>query len=265
LSNPRLDELLRNELLSHIRECTFEPYIDERLDLSRYETSDEHACEHIASSLAARRYFHSQVIQDPDAIEELLIGCDDCYRTAEVEGSAVQRWAVCSECRKEFNLVDGWPDLKHLAPRYHETFPPWWARVRGLLPNVPEDVAEQWIHRHWGHSDYEWLPLRTLVFSAETWSTSRVLDAVAGRIGHEQRRWGNAPLEIPNCWLGDAVSKLGTWPVRIIVFDNDSAALPEFHATQLIEGHTRLGYLRTLARAGSAKATHGIWVVRRAP
>jgi hypothetical protein len=265
LNDPGLDEQLRDELLSHIQECTFEPSRDDRLGLTRWETSDEHACEHVASALAARQYFHSHVIEDSEAIEGVVIACEDCYRKAEDQVGSVQRWAVCPQCRKEFNLTDGWRDLKRLAPRYHEAFSSWWARVRQSLPNVPEDVAQQWIHRHWGQSPYEWLPLRSLVFSEETWPLNRMLDTVAGRVGHEERHWGNAPLEIPSSWLGNSVSRLGTWPVRVVVFDNSSAALPEFHPAQLLEGHTRLGYLRTLAQAGSAKATHDVWVARLAP
>jgi hypothetical protein len=39
-------------------------------------------------------------------------------------------------------------------------FSQWWPRVCRNFPGVPENVGEQWLHRHWGRSPYRWLRLR---------------------------------------------------------------------------------------------------------
>ncbi len=69
----------------------------------------------------------------------------------------------------------GWHGFEDLAPYGHETvseepFVDWWRRVRPAIPHVPECVAEQWLHRHWGHSSYEsCLPLGRMRFELQSW------------------------------------------------------------------------------------------------
>lgn len=73
--------------------------------------------------------------------------------------------------------MDNYPE--HLAPEFDEggavvtPFSEWWLRVQFDFPNLPENVAEQWLHRHWGHSDYAWLPSQLYEFREAVWPVSK--------------------------------------------------------------------------------------------
>ena len=60
-------------------------------------------------------------------------------------------------------------------------------------------------------------------------------------------------------WLASNMRTTGTWPTPIIVLDNEPSLNPTYHRLQLIEGHTRLGYLRTLVEQGTAQPVHAVW------
>lgn len=148
-----------------------------------------------------------------------------------------------------------WP--RKLAPyageREHdrEPFTEWYPRVREHITNVPEDVAEQWVHDHWGHSPYESLPLEQLQFERQRWSLADI-DRV--RFG---RDWGeNAndayrldDEQLQRTPLAQYMLKEKTWPRPIIVLDNQHGLVnrgEQLARWHLIEGHTRLTYLRCL-------------------
>ena len=72
--------------------------------------------------------------------------------------------------------MDHYPD--QLAPRGNyftkEPFATWWVRVRQHLPHVPLNVARQWVWRHWGLSEFGWIPSARTRFQLERWGTSAV-------------------------------------------------------------------------------------------
>jgi len=164
-----------------------------------------------------------------------------------------------------------WP--KKLAPYVGESeldrepFIEWYPRVREHIANVPEDVAEQWVHDHWGHSPYESLPLTLLQFERQRWSLADV-DRV--RFG---RDWGeNASdvhrlddVHIQQTRLAQYMLKENTWPRPIIVLDNQHGLVnrgEQLARWHLVEGHTRLTYLRCLQHKGVALPDHEVWCVR---
>src|SRR5262245_12542937 len=122
-----------------------------------------------------------------------------------------------------------WPSS--IAPRIginelaKEPFPAWHARVGHRIPHVPVNVAEHWIHRHWGHSPYEFLPLGRLRFEAQTWSLGQLR-----AVGFGGRGWSGAWSEIDLTRLDQPMVKgtplarmmmtVGTWPEPVIVLDN---------------------------------------------
>ncbi|MBE7449200.1 MAG: hypothetical protein HS111_09970 [Kofleriaceae bacterium] len=265
--NAERDDQIRAEHLEHVACCEVQPEPDDVDGRTNYDTpNSEHVCEHIAADVAARKYFESDVAMDPGAIQDFRLVCNACYCVADRDGAPPGgRWLACYTCVQEYSLTHGWPALRHLAPRYSESFKPWWERVGSRLANVPPDVAEQWIHRHWGHSSFEWLPIMDMAFTRETWLLARVLDVRAGdRAYPRPDHRGAVPLELHDNWLGRRVRADGTWPTPIIVLDNAAEHYPMLHAVQLLEGHTRLGYLRTLAAAATAQPHHDVWVVRDA-
>jgi hypothetical protein len=147
-----------------------------------------------------------------------------------------------------------------------ESFREWWMRVSATLPHVPENVAEHWIYRHFGHSPYEFLPLSELRFERETWSLARLDEVTFG----SDWRWTEADLgrldneQIRDTPLASMMIDARTWPEPIIVLDNPSGLGKRFGRDlgrwHLIEGHQRLTYLRCLAHKNEAKPQHDVWV-----
>jgi hypothetical protein len=164
--------------------------------------------------------------------------------------------------------MDDYPNC--LAPKFEESgavatpFSTWWKRTNSAFPNVPEKVAEQWLHRHWGQSEFGWLPSSSYEFSEKkyplsilaeirtTWSDFKndnrpALDQGKFICGaHPTRQWPHGDI-----WLVKYMRDNRTFPVPIIVLDNHDGHLKRVKgapnwakvlpsALILIEGHTRL-------------------------
>lgn len=69
--------------------------------------------------------------------------------------------------------MDSYPAA--LAPDFHDSgavstpFDEWWPKVKEHFPFVPEDVARHWLHEHWSHSPFAWLPSARLRFELVDW------------------------------------------------------------------------------------------------
>lgn len=59
-----------------------------------------------------------------------------------------------------------------------ETFEAWWERHKATLHNLPPDLCEQWIYKHWEHSFFSFIPLDTLTFTRERWDGDRLLSSI---------------------------------------------------------------------------------------
>ena len=173
--------------------------------------------------------------------------------------------------------MDNYPE--HLAPEFEEDgavrtpFDEWWPRVRGEFPNVPEIIAKEWLHRHWGRSPFGWIPSRLYHFSIERFSSdelpnvlNRIHDFEAG--GQEALEQGKyicgdhpeRPLRCEPLWLVQFMKKHRGFPSPIVVLDNTDNHLvtitevPEREHIYpsgliLVEGHKRhqIGvYLRSI-------------------
>lgn len=153
-----------------------------------------------------------------------------------------------------------------------EPFDRWHVRVREEIPHVPPCVAEHWLYRHGNCTPYTWLPLGRLRFEQQTWDLATVLKIGEGVEPNWSPSWseelGHSPLRRES-WLGEYMLTHGTWPVPIIVFDNDGSVQPphglELARWHLIEGHMRSAYMDHLAQTQQAKPHHRIWVVTIAP
>jgi hypothetical protein len=152
-----------------------------------------------------------------------------------------------------------------------EPFDEWWPRVRHHLAHMPDNAAEHWVHRHFGHSPYAHLPLPQLRFEQCVWSLQQLDDISFGS------DWGSIATDlsrldspmIRQTPLAQMIVAAGTWPEPIIVLDNPDgvkerggAVMGRWH---LIEGHQRLTYLRCLAHKGTAKPSHDVWIMTIAP
>lgn len=164
-----------------------------------------------------------------------------------------------------------WP--RSIAPRIgvneldKEPFLEWYARVQRHIPHVPANIAEHWIHRHWGHSPYEFLPLSRLQFERQTWPLELVREIAFGSrwtMGSDVTRL-DLPM-IARTPLAQMMIAAGTWPEPVIVLDNVSGSLDDLQKPMgrwhLLEGHLRLTYMRCLDHKGSALPEHSVWIAR---
>ncbi len=154
-----------------------------------------------------------------------------------------------------------WPaDLEPIGENsfYKEPFDVWWARHRERLGHLPPDLAEQWIHRHWLHSPFSFLPLDTLGWERRAWNGDMLLASI-------HRAWGggNAGLNPEFDYRafqgkgGDdrlqTARELdaGSWVMPIVLLATPSGIvsndqlLPDVRLV-LVEGHQRHRYLNAL-------------------
>jgi hypothetical protein len=74
--------------------------------------------------------------------------------------------------------MDNYPTS--VAPAFNEgggiitPFEEWWRRAREHFPTVPEEVARYWLHEHWNHSPFRWLPSRQYQFERVEWALSDI-------------------------------------------------------------------------------------------
>ncbi len=153
-----------------------------------------------------------------------------------------------------------------------EPFPHFLRRVKPLLPSFPVQVIEDWVYRHCeALYDYAWLDFDHFEFRLESWPTDRVIADVQTWNEDTLRAWENLinngyPRKLESFMLSH-----GTWPVPIVVIDQPRK-IPRKTARrvfrepyQLLEGHHRLAYLRTLAREDRAAPEHALWVASWRP
>ena len=156
-----------------------------------------------------------------------------------------------------------WPSA--LAPKGsgfdREPFQKWWSRVSHLLSHIHPQVAEQWVHRHWGHTPYDSIPLDGLACSLENWATNQLLEKVYIHGWNLQPACDRkAFLEVHRISSGGhptvrPFQQHGTWDFPILVLHTprglriDGTPVPET-SHLLIEGHSRMRYLNALAVLG---------------
>jgi hypothetical protein len=176
--------------------------------------------------------------------------------------------------------MDNYP--KNLAPEFEESgavktpFDEWWARVQPSFPTVPENVACQWLHRHWKHSPYSYLVSKNYTFALHKWpklQNIRTLWSDFKAKNDGALRKGKELVKLDAGWM-PYVSKYMLehfrFPAPIIVLDNrdghhnadypNEKKLPASYV--LVEGHTRFNvgiYMQSIGRLEQADA----WLMRK--
>lgn len=171
-------------------------------------------------------YFVGYAVLDRGAIDQLQIACASCEAEVDSGGKPGDRYLACHACYRALELPRGWAGLDGLAPRRDEPFDSWYARAGSHLSNVPDEVAREWIHRHWGQSSYEWMPLLGLHFSLEEWPLDRLLRVAVGSRGRQD---AYEVRENPGQWVQDYMDKHGTWSTPIIVLEGGPTLRDDMH------------------------------------
>lgn len=180
--------------------------------------------------------------------------------------------------------MDDYPD--DLSPEFDEgggvttPFDVWWERVKTAFPHVPEEVARDWLHRHWRYSPFGFLKSAVYRFRKVAWPASNLKeirinwndfaddDAPTidqGRYLAEEHksRWGFA--------IADYMIEHGVFPVPPIIIDNrdhhvaDRGGADYYPAAYLlVEGHRRFHVASYLASQGRTADTLEFWLMERA-
>ena len=187
--------------------------------------------------------------------------------------------------------MDHYPE--ELAPDFEEggavstPFEEWWRRALTYYGHVPEIVAKEWLHRHWGHSPYSWIPSHRYAFELAEWPSEKLAEirtrhydfALApqryvnrgknlfegtGQPEQGQRSW---------CWLRKYMYSEKKMPAPIVVLDNtdDHIRVSDFvpdnendmpAAYIVLEGHNRLEYGHYLYSQGMFSENFELCLVR---
>ncbi len=148
-------------------------------------------------------------------------------------------------------------------------------RVDDII-HVPIAVADQWLYCHYYNADtvdnYGWINYEQSIFELGMMGTEdivnlNVIDAYQHYVLEKREA---DPFDSFSCISMDMQNWIqeGTWRVPPIVIDVQS--FPELPAQadikgpfQLVEGHTRLGYLLSLYRTGKhLKHKHEVYILR---
>lgn len=177
--------------------------------------------------------------------------------------------------------MDNYPH--HLAPAFNEgggvetPFEEWWERARYEFPNVPDEVAEYWLHEHWGHSPYAYLESSEYQFERQSWRSDELWQV--------RSIWNNYAADNAGCFrhgehlienVGKRLlyrtalymGKHGDFPTPIIVLDNRDGhlpakkGLPSSHV--LIEGHRRFNMALYLQKKGRLAPEITVWLMVKA-
>lgn len=159
-----------------------------------------------------------------------------------------------------------WP--AELSPK-DEEFEAWWARHQLRLGHLHPRLVEQWVHRHWDYTPFRFIPLDTLTWRLETWSTERVLSSVA--------LLGAGPLDPEHdgeCFAfaegGHPTAtgfQHGTWDYPIAILETPGGVrLHEGPVSEarfvLIEGRQRVRYLNVLTHGDVRTGPHQVFVLQ---
>jgi hypothetical protein len=153
-----------------------------------------------------------------------------------------------------------------------EIFDVWYSRVKYAMPNVPRNVAKQWLWRHWGFSDINHYDVRKLIFRISIISL-RDVPKIRQRIRDYSSvlTYGAGQLDESiihlkeGGWLPRVMLNRCTWPIPPIVFDNTSGHLCEDvnvdnKSLVVLEGHRRTSILNHLATVNKALPEHRVWI-----
>jgi len=174
-----------------------------------------------------------------------------------------------------------WPS--RLKPRSDvggekETFATWWARNQADISHLHPQLAEQWVYRHWGFTEFSFLPLDSLAWELREISGAEILSSIRREISkrldpdfdYEQfqgmsgfARSQTAEELDQGTWVYPivALSTPSGWVTRDLKHPHDFIDLPN-ERLMLLEGHQRHRYLNALHHRGlPPNGPHRVFIV----
>lgn len=157
-----------------------------------------------------------------------------------------------------------------------EAFEDYMARVKPVLPEMPEDVVCQWLFSHpQVIDDWDWLDFSSLSFTLEDWSISQIpaVDKDKNCPVHTYRY--NLDRNKPESGKGrmgrlvEYFEDNQTWPRSPIFLENAEGQYAPpggwemSHPYQLLEGHHRLAVFSLFRDENRLCDKHQIWVARK--
>lgn len=154
-----------------------------------------------------------------------------------------------------------------------EEFEDFYSRVAGVVPNVPVEILNDWIYRHYDDAVrvFGWLELTQLQFQKQEWTTHQIVSQVRACNEKLVENWkvayrdgGRAGQPFRQSKLGKFMRVQGTWPLAPLIMPNPIT--PDNFGSQwplLVEGHHRLAYLRALyeSQEETLLSHHWVWLV----
>ncbi|MDF0499075.1 hypothetical protein P0R27_38165 [Bradyrhizobium yuanmingense] len=184
--------------------------------------------------------------------------------------------------------MDNYP--KRLKPKVDasgwdkEPFEAWWKRAQRQFKTVPENVAQYWLHEHWGNSPYSYLRSANYQFELVTWKAEELFEILStwNRFNPDHRDCVNHGHRLVDDWefnepyrTSAYMLEHGDFPAPIIVLDNrDGHINPEAveFANQvvpegyvLMEGHRRFNIALYLHSTKRLKPEVRLWLMTKIP
>jgi hypothetical protein len=157
-----------------------------------------------------------------------------------------------------------------------EPFSIWWERNKTQLQNLPKDVCEQWIYRHWEETEYKFIPLESLSCQLDEWNTDRIVQSIGiwdeALIVDEGHTYCSPIFDKEEVFLESerepryTLDKTGTWNIPIVVLHSEDGFITFRGKRQdihywLIEGHKRIRYLNVLRYFHQNNQIHRIYIL----
>lgn len=159
-----------------------------------------------------------------------------------------------------------------------ETPQQYFVRIQSAGFSFPYLVVEQWLYPHYNNehtvTHYGWIDYQSVAFTRDKLPLGALLhlNVIERYSQYVQSRSDSLPFNEFMCKTEDLAfwQAYGTWRVPPVVIDVQSFTSIPAHVQlrgplQLIEGHTRLGYLYALDRAGILTVNeHEVFVLSHA-
>lgn len=148
------------------------------------------------------------------------------------------------------------------------------ARIRAVLPNLPDEVITQWFYEHAGTLEmHMWLHYSSIQVSLKQVSLSQLMHRCLSEhptVTQYQAHYHENNTSQRMAKLGEYMQENGTWPIPPIILANSENNIRTSWGLQcdapfhLLEGHHRFAVFYAFAAKGAVNETHKVWLITQA-